>query len=310
MTTQRDQDREKAARALARRQHGTITRQQLLRLGFSVAAIRHRVATGRLFPVFRGVYAWGRGELSAEGWWMAGVLACGDGAALSHESAGSHYAILGRRLLRPVHVSVPAVGRRHERRGIAIHRRGSFEVREHRGIPVTTPECTIVDLTPTSTRDDIEAMINAADIKGLTDPERLRASLDRMPPRPGKKALRLILDVRTFRFTRSGLERAFIPIALRAGLPRPLTRQIVNGSEVDFYWPELGLVVETDGLTYHRTPQQQAKDLQRDQKHVAAGLVCLRFSHGEIRHEPERVERVLREVLAAQRRKHAVAVDL
>jgi very-short-patch-repair endonuclease len=77
-------------------------------------------------------------------------------------------------------------------------------------------------------------------------------------------------------------------------LPRPLTAQIVNGEEVDFFWPELGLVIETDGLTYHRTPQQQAKDLARDQKHVASGLTCCRFSHGQIRYEPKRVEAVLR----------------
>ena len=53
----------------------------------------------------------------------------------------------------------------------------------------------------------------------------------------------------------------------------PLTRVRVNGYEVDFYWPDLGLVVETDGLAYHRTPAQQAADRVRDQAHTAAGLV-------------------------------------
>lgn len=254
------------------------------------------MATGRLFPVFRGVYAWGREELTPEGWWMAAVLACGDGAALSHESAASHLGLLRTKLLRPVHVSVPAVGQRHERTGLVVHRRTAFEATRRHGIPTTTPELTIVDLTQGRSRDEIEGLINEADMRGLSDPERLRRALDAMGAVPGKKALRLILDARTFRFTRSGLERAFIPIALRAGLPRPLTCHVVLGRERDFFWPQLGLVVEADGLTYHRTPAQQAEDLRRDQELVAAGLTPCRFSHGQIRYEAGRVEAVLAEV--------------
>jgi very-short-patch-repair endonuclease len=72
----------------------------------------------------------------------------------------------------------------------------------------------------------------------------------------------------------------------------------LNGFKVDFYWPELGLVVETDGLRYHRTPTQQARDRLRDQAHTAAGLVPLRFTHGQIRYEPNHVENTLRAVRA------------
>ena len=103
-----------------------------------------------------------------------------------------------------------------------------------------------------------------------------------------------ILDRRTFRYTRSELERAFLPLARAAGLPLPRTSVYVNGHEVDFHFPTLDLVVETDGLTYHRTPAQQAKDLERDHDHSAAGTHRLRFSHGQIRYEPDRVVRILR----------------
>jgi hypothetical protein len=60
---------------LARRQHGVLARQDLLRLGLRRARIKHRVASGRLHPVGRGVYAVGRRELTREGRWMAAVLA-------------------------------------------------------------------------------------------------------------------------------------------------------------------------------------------------------------------------------------------
>jgi very-short-patch-repair endonuclease len=68
----------------------------------------------------------------------------------------------------------------------------------------------------------------------------------------------------------------------------------VNGFRVDFFWPDLGLVVETDGLTYHRTAAQQARDRLRDQAHTAAGLTPLRFTHAQVRYEPGHVEHVLR----------------
>jgi very-short-patch-repair endonuclease len=307
MGAKTDHTQAKAARAIARKQHGVISRAQLLRLGFSSKEIKHRLANGRLFRVFRGVYAVGRRELSPEGTWMAAILACDEKqAAISHESAVALYGIGRNRLLRPVHVSLPAVGRRQEREGIVVHRRRApFEVTERRGIRVTTPECTIIDMAASSSRDDAESLLNEAVIKRLTTVARVRRQVDLAGRRPGAKPLRRIIDIRTFRFTRSKLERAFIPIALRAGLPRPLTAQLVNGYEVDFYWPQLGLVVETDGLTFHRTPAQQAEDLERDQAHMAAGLTCCRFSHGQIRYDPGRVEAVLGEVgprLLAQRR--------
>ena len=297
MTGKTDQARAKAAWDTARRQHGVITRVQLLELGFSTKAIEHRLAKRRLFPVHRGVYAVGRAELTRHGQWMAAVLACGERAALSHEDAAELYGF-GLRRWRPpeIHVSVPAVGKRQKRSGMVVHRRAAFETRRFEHIPVTTPECTLIDVAATRSRDELEDGINQADIRGRTNPERLRRALEEVGRRPGARMLRLVLDIATFRFTRSGLERAFIPIALRAGLSRPLTAQLVNGYEVDFFWPELGLVVETDGLTYHRTPQQQAADLKRDQAHVASGLKCCRFSHGQIRYEPAHVEGVLRDV--------------
>jgi very-short-patch-repair endonuclease len=105
--------------------------------------------------------------------------------------------------------------------------------------------------------------------------------------------LRATLDRATFVLTDSELERRFLPIARRAGLPSPRTRAWVNGHRVDFHWPELGLVVETDGLRYHRTATQQARDRRRDQEHVAAGAVVLRFTHAQVAYDPEQVRRTL-----------------
>ena len=104
--------------------------------------------------------------------------------------------------------------------------------------------------------------------------------------------------MRTFVLTEAGVERHFLPIARRVGLPpRPLTQEWVNGFLVDFYWPDLALVVETDGLRYHRTPAKQAADLVRQQTHLARGLWPLRFSHGQVAFEKGYVEEALTDML-------------
>lgn len=91
------------------------------------------------------------------------------------------------------------------------------------------------------------------------------------------------------------------PLSRAAGLPAPETKAWVNGFEVDFFWPELGIVLEADGLKYHRTASQQRRGLERDQTHLAAGMWPLRFSHWQIKHSPARVRRVLRSAVARAR---------
>jgi very-short-patch-repair endonuclease len=135
----------------------------------------------------------------------------------------------------------------------------------------------------------LEAAVNEADKLDLVDPECLRSALDEMAGQLGVAVLRTLLDRRTFVLTDSELERYFLPVVRLVGLPLPETGLMLNGFEVDFFWRDLGLVIETDGLRYHRTPAQQARDRLRDQAHTAAGLTPLRFTHAQIRFQREYV---------------------
>jgi very-short-patch-repair endonuclease len=271
-----------------------ISRSQLLDLGFSPKAIKHRISSGRLHPIHRGVYAVGRPSFTPHGRWMAAVLACGEGAMLSHSSAAALWRI-GFEQRSVVELSLPSLSHR-EVPELRIHRRPSLRPRDmtaEYGIPVTTPIQTLIDMALRLDRPGVERMINEADKYNLTHPPELRRALDGRPGEPGVALLRHILDRRTFRLTKEELERRFLPLACKAGLPVPLTGQFVSEFEVDFYWPDLGLVVETDGLRYHRTPAEQARDRLRDQAHTAAGLTQLRFTHEQVRCEPEYVVRIL-----------------
>jgi very-short-patch-repair endonuclease len=228
---------------------------------------------------------------------MAAVLACGDAAVLSHSSAAALWRI-GPEDSGLIELSLPSPSRRR-RPGLRVHRRATLsqsDITAEYGVPVTTPVQTIIDHALRLDRPQLERMINEADKYNLAHPPGIRRALDGRAGEPGVARLRHILDRRTFRLTREELERRFLPLARRAGLPLPQTFQIVNGFEVDFWWPDLDLVVETDGLRYHRTPAEQARDRVRDQTHTAAGLTQLRFTHEQVRYEPDYVRGVLTQV--------------
>jgi very-short-patch-repair endonuclease len=272
---------------LAKQQHWVLTRQQLLGIGFTSEAIDVRLEDARLHRVFAGVYAAGRPHLTREGYLMAAVLACGPGAALSDVSGAENYEIL-RRQRGLVHVSVP-----HDRapttRGIKVHRRRHIDVRIHKGIPTTSPICTLIDISRGLDDARLERAINEGVNLDLIDLDELRSAA-----RGRSSAIVRLLDRDKFVVTDTVLEQRFLRIVRRAGLPLPETQRHLAGGRVDFYWPGLGLIVESDSLRFHRTPFQQRSDARRDQTHFKAKLRTLRFTHWQICREPEYVESILR----------------
>ncbi len=174
---------------------------------------------------------------------------------LSHRSAGALWGITGER--DEIEISVRR-SFKQRRSGIRVRGRPSIldeDVVADREIPVTGPTLALVDLGTVLGPAALERAVNEADKGDLVSSETLRASLESYAGKPGVRAVRTLLDRHAFRLSDSELERAFRPIATAAGLPPPHTQSEVNGFRVDFFWPDLGLIVETDGLRYHRTPQ-------------------------------------------------------
>jgi Protein of unknown function (DUF559) len=299
MSDTREDRRSREAWGLAGRQHGIVARRQLLGLGFNSAEIEHRISRGRLHVVMRGVYAVGWPQLTAKRRWMAAVLACGEGAALSHQSAAALWGIGWERRGR-IDISV----RRRselERPGLRVRARAKLDAARivaKDEIPVTEVVQTLIDLATELPPRGVERAVNEADKHDLVDPETLRSRLGSYKGEPGVKPLRTLLDKRTFRLSDSDLEILFRPIAAAAGLSPPLSKQLVNGWEVDFFWPDLGLVIETDGLRYHRTASTQTRDARRDRTHALAGMTPLRFTHYEVKYEPTQVRQELKRAAA------------
>lgn len=286
--------------SLVRRQHGVVTRRQLLDHGLGKDTIQRRISAGRLHPLWRGVYAVGRPEVDRRGRWMAAVLCGGPAALLSHSSAASLWGLLAWD--GSIDIVVPR-GATTRRPGVRAHRR-ALDTADRRvvdDIPVTDPISTLIDVASCKPRGVVERAIREADRLDLVDPVVLRAALDVTSRRPGLASARSLLDSETFTLTDSELERRFLRLVRQAGLPPPETQVWLNGHRVDFYWPELGLVVETDGLRYHRTAGQQTRDRRRDQAHAVAGLTTLRFTAAQVRFEASRTEATLVAVISRLR---------
>ena len=301
VATEKQHSAARAAWDLAARQHGLVTRAQLLGLGFGDAAIRHRLATGRLHRVARGVYAVGRPQVTRHGRWMAAVLACGADAVLSHRAAGAHHG------LRPasagsIDVTLPRTTGRKSRRGIALHRVASLRAEDrsvHEGIPVTSVARTLFDLASVVSPTAVERAVEESERLRLFDLRAVESVMDRHPRQAGSAVLRAILAEYSVdhELTRSELERLFLRLCQARGIPRPVVNRVVGPFEVDFSWPGQPLLVECDGRDTHGTSAAFERDRARDAWLTARGYRVVRFTWAGIVRRPDEVAALLRQLL-------------
>ena len=232
---------------IAARQHGVIGLSQLVGAGLSSKQVSYRVQRRRLHRIYRGVYAVGHTVLSREAHWMAAVLACGDGAALSHRDAAALYALRPSAATR-IDATIDSRNGRSRRRRIRLHRSPlpAEEVTVVDGIPVTTVARTLLDLAAVVQMDALKRAIKQAERLRLFDLTDVRVVLHRSAGRHGAGRLAAALTAHEEpAFTRSDLEDLMLALSRRHGLPKPLVNPTVSGYEVDFLWSSERLVVET-----------------------------------------------------------------
>jgi very-short-patch-repair endonuclease len=276
---------------LAGSSHGVVTREQLLAAGLTLDEIRHRLLSGALLREYRGVYRVGHRAPNDEARYLAAVWACGRGALLSGRAAGH---LLGILASPP---SMPEVTAPTERRipGITTHRnRTPIEATVWRGIPVTTPARTLVDLASVLAVSDLARACHEAGIRFGTAPGEVEAMLD---GRRGAKKLRRVLrgDVHV---SLSALERRFLALMRREGLPLPVANRPAGGRYVDFRWVEKRLTVEVDGYRYHGSRHAWERDRRREREAYARGDDFRRYTYGDVYEDPRAMLRELRRVLS------------
>jgi very-short-patch-repair endonuclease len=221
---------------------------------------------------------------------MAALLACGEGAVLSHLSAA---AVWGLTDPRPtIDVTVPR-RRRPRPEGIRVHRPSSLtahETRSRHGLRVTSPTRTLIDLARTLSLDDLDRIVAEAHAKRLL-PE---FEDHEMPPR-----LKQVLDGGPT-LTKSEAERLLLKLIRRAGLPPPETNVLVAGCQVDALWREQRVAVEVDSWRFHGHRKAFENDRHRDAKLRAVGVLPVRVTARQVVERPEAVVADLALAVAAQ----------
>ena len=285
---------------LAARQHGVASWPQLLALGLSKDAICRRVDAGHLHRLHRGVYAVGHTALTRRGRELSAVLACGRGAALSHQSAGLAWGLLGR-WSGKVHVTCTRT--RPPGPGILVHR---SPLHEHDrvvldGVPVTTVGRTLVDLAEVLSEPRLADAVNEAEVRRRFDLAEVQAAQARAPSRRGRRKLGRVLErYRPQPFTRSEAERLLLALCRRHGLPRPTVNTWLGEQEVDFAWPGHRLAVEVDGGGVHLTRRAFHEDRRRDRRLAVKGIQVLRVTWDDLRDDGPGLAAQLRAVLEAR----------
>ncbi len=293
---------DRAIAAVAEKQWGNITRRQLHELGLSNSAIANRVAVGRLYRVFRGVYSVGHPPTTPHQRASAAVLACGPGAALSHSSAMTLWGYW-RQWDKPFEVTV--VGDRRTK-GIRVHRSTTLRRRDvtiQLGIRVTTPARTLIDMSPRlKDRAFKRAVNNALHSLWLTE-DQLAETLGWHPNLAATKRIAKLIGQEGTP-TRSGWEDDFPKFCADHGLPAPVMGLPFHGYILDAVFVSERVIVELDSWPFHKGKIPFETDRERDADMLANGFVTVRVTEERLEQRPKTEAARLHAILK-RRRAHA-----
>lgn len=264
---------------IAARQWGVITREQLIECGLSARTVTRWCSAGRLHCIHRGIYAMGHPSLSPEGFLVAALFHAGPGAALSHATATWWWGLIPH---QPVQIEVSSLTRVRSFPNVRIHHPLELPQVRHRRLPVTTMPETLRDFASQAATQPLRNAIAEADYRRLLDVEAVNAACRQ--GKPGSTALRKALAEYEpqYAYTRSRVERAFLDLCRRHGIPLPDMNVRINGWLVDAVWPDARVVVELDGYLNHRSRAQLERDHQRDLALRAAGYTVVRYTETQV----------------------------
>lgn len=294
--------------AAARRQHGLVTRPQVLAAGGDDHLIIRREQAGRWQRLQAGVYLIALGPPTWEQALHAACLAAGPDAAISHRAAAQLWELEGTSG-RLVELTVPYRTRAvvHDALVHRSRRLAPEDVTERRGIPVTSVERTLVDLGRFAGPVVIEIAVESALRRGLTSLDRvIEHGIERNQGRPGAARLRRIVAVRApGRVAGSPAEVAFLRFVRKHGLPEPVRQypiRLRDGSVavVDFAWPEARVAVEWDGFEFHTGRRAFAADLERQNALLDVDWQVRRYTGDMLKRRGEQVAATLAQLVCTQ----------
>ncbi|GAA4608022.1 hypothetical protein GCM10023195_31030 [Actinoallomurus liliacearum] len=288
--------------ALATAQGGVFSRRQALAAGYGTRAIRDRLAAGSWLARRRGVYVtralWDASDvIDRHAIDVAAAILSfrRPDAVASHRSAAR---IHGIETLKPppdvVTLTRPAEAPgRGKHRGIRVERATlpRDHLRSERGIPLTTPARTVVDLARTLPFREGVVVADSALFLRRTGREALIRVVEDCARWPGIERARAVVDFAHPR-ARSPLESITRVMFAEQGLPPPEVGVLVGEddeifTEVDFLWPDRRTIAETDGLVKYTSPERLRTEKLKQERLEELGFTVVRLTWRQITERPE-----------------------
>jgi len=289
--------------AIAARQQGCVSLEQLRACGLTRHQLAHRVSSGWLERLGPRAFAVGGSPPTWEQQLMAGVLDLGPTALVSHRAAAALHGFdgFGR---QPIELTST-----RSKRGAAgpwtVHTTRRIDTIDRVRIgdlPATSASRTIVDLAATATVPELERAIDSAVRDGSSSPAFLARRLRDLRGR-GRRGVVPLGELLVDSGGHSDLERRFLALVRQAGLPRPTCQRVFRRdgttlARVDFSFEPRPVIVEVSGRRGHSTDLERARDAQRRNELQHLGLVVLEFTNDQVRHLPASVIVTLRRHLS------------
>ncbi|MBV9805077.1 MAG: type IV toxin-antitoxin system AbiEi family antitoxin domain-containing protein [Solirubrobacterales bacterium] len=272
---------------IASRQWGLITWAQLAGLGTARSTVAEWSREGYLHRIHPRVYAVGHAAGGRETELAAALLYAGPGAMLSHATALWWHGLLDK-LPRPLQVTTPR--RCQSLSGVRVYGRRTHERILHKGLPTTTVEQAVLDFAATAPLERVRHVLANADYHQVLDVAALQVIAGN--GRAGSPKLKMALKRHEPKLarTRSPLERLFLPLCEKYGVPLPDdVNVLVAGILVDAVWWRQKLVVELDGRNNHSSWAQIQRDRSNEMRLRAAGFDTLRYGTAQVQEQPELV---------------------
>lgn len=265
---------------LAERQHGVFRRDQAFRAGLSRDAIMRRLKAGAWIREYHGVYRLVGSILPWEGRALAACWAGGPGGAASHRCAARFWDLPGGR--DGVIEVVCARWRRKQHEGLIVHETvvlDRWDIRTVDGVPVTSPERTLLDLGGVVSPTLLEMAVDGAIRHRLVTRATLRTVLARLgrSGRNGAGVLRQVLDLQPTKggARESPMETRLLQVLRRCGLPDPTPQYEVYDrglfiARVDAAYPQWRIAIEYESIEHHAGSSALVRDSARRNRLIAA----------------------------------------
>jgi very-short-patch-repair endonuclease len=193
----------------------------------------------------------------------------------------------------PRRIEVTLPGAKDGPAGLVVHRTTKCEpadIAVRNDLRVSSVPRLLIELAASEKPQELDRLITQAVRRQVLNLEEVEAALTRHAHRPGIIQCRAALrDYRPRRDRKSDLERGFDRLIANTDIPPPQRNVVVNGWELDCYWPHACLAVELDGRPYHIAVRDMEKDKLKDARLLRQGISTLRITDLRFRLDPQGV---------------------